>query len=95
MNEPASDVIAARARAQATLKPTLVWSLAGHVAILAAIWLAPARSSSDEPRLVMTVNLGGAPGPRAGGLTRREVWKIDPRQVTAILHASVPGLASR
>jgi TonB family protein len=70
MNEPASDVIAARARAQATLKPTLVWSLAGHLAIVAAIWLAPARSSNDEPRLVMTVNLGGAPGPRAGGLTQ-------------------------
>jgi TonB family protein len=70
MNEPASDVIAARARAQATLKPTLVWSVAGHLAIIAAIWLAPARSSNEAPRVVMTVNLGGATGPRSGGLTQ-------------------------
>ena len=69
MNEPASDVIAARAQAQGTLMPTLVWSIAAHAAIVAAIWLAPARSSNDAPRLVMTVNLGGAPGPRSGGLT--------------------------
>ena len=69
MNEPASDVIAARARTQSTLKPTLVWSVAGHVAIVAAIWLAPARSANDTPRTVMTISLGGAPGPRSGGLT--------------------------
>jgi TonB family protein len=70
MNESASDVIAARARAQATLTPTLAWSLAGHLAIIAAIWLVPARSSNEPPRIVMTVNLGGAPGPRSGGLTQ-------------------------
>ena len=78
MNEPASDVIAARARAQATIRPTLVWSLAGHVAIVAAIWLAPARSSSEAPRLVMTVNLGGAPGPRVGGLTPMGGREVQP-----------------
>jgi len=69
MNEPASDIIAARARTQATLMPTIAWSVAGHLAIVAAIWLAPARAV-ETPRLVMTVNLGGAPGPRAGGLTQ-------------------------
>jgi TonB family protein len=70
MNESATDIIAARARAQATLTPTLVWSLAGHVAIVAAIWLAPGQPSNEAPRVVMTVNLGGAPGPRSGGLTQ-------------------------
>jgi TonB family protein len=69
MIEPASEVIAARARGQGTLMPTLVWSVAGHLAIIAAIWLAPARSSTEVPRLVMTINFGGAPGPRNGGLT--------------------------
>jgi protein TonB len=69
MNEPASDVIAARARGQGPLMPSLVWSVAAHAAIVAAIWLAPARRSSETPRLVMIVNLGGAVGPRAGGLT--------------------------
>ena len=70
MNEPASDVIAARARAQGTLMPTLAWSVAAHVAIVAAIWLAPASTANQTPRTVMTINLGGAPGPRAGGLTQ-------------------------
>jgi TonB family protein len=69
MNEPASDIIAARARVQPTLTPTLAWSIAGHLAIVAAIWLAPARSADDTARVVMTVSLGGASGPRAGGLT--------------------------
>jgi TonB family protein len=78
MNEPASDVIAARRGAQVTLTPTLVWSVLGHVAILAAIWLAPARSSSETPRLVMTVNLGGAPGPRVGGLTPMGGREVQP-----------------
>jgi TonB family protein len=78
MNEPASDVIAARARAQGTLMPTLVWSVAGHLAIVAAIWLAPARSPNDTPRLVMTVNLGGAPGPKSGGLTQQGGRRVEP-----------------
>jgi len=70
MNEPASDVIASRARAHGTMMPTLAWSIAGHVAVVAAIWLTPTRSPNDTPRIVMTINLGGAPGPRAGGLTQ-------------------------
>ena len=78
MNEPASDVIAARSRAQVTLTPTLVWSVLGHVAILAAIWLAPARSSNQAPRLVMTVSLAGAPGPRVGGLTPMGGREVQP-----------------
>ena len=78
MNEPASDVIAARRGAQVTLTPTLVWSLAAHVALVAAIWLAPSRSSNQTPRLVMTVSLGGAPGPKAGGLTQMGGREVPP-----------------
>ena len=69
MNEAASDVIAARARSAGTLMPPLVWSVAAHLVIVAAIWLAPVRRSVDTPRLVMTISFGGAPGPRTGGLT--------------------------
>jgi TonB family protein len=78
MNEPASDTIAARSRAQGTLMPTLVWSVAGHVAIVAAIWLAPARTPNDSNRLVMNVTLGGAPGPRSGGLTQTGGRRVEP-----------------
>jgi len=69
MNEPASDVIAARARTAGTLASPLVWSVAAHVAIVALIWLAPARRPADTQRLVMNVSFPGAPGPRNGGLT--------------------------
>jgi len=69
MNEAASDVIAARARSAGTLTSPLVCSAAVHVLIVAAIWLAPVRRAVDTPRLVMTINMGGAPGPRTGGLT--------------------------
>jgi protein TonB len=69
MNEPASDVIVARAHSGGTLTSPLVWSVAAHVAIVAAIWLAPVHRAVDTPRLVMTINMGGAPGPRTGGLT--------------------------
>ena len=70
MNEPASDVIVARARAHDTLMPTLAWSVAAHAVVVAAIWLAPDTTANRTPRTVMTINLGGAEGPRAGGLTQ-------------------------
>jgi TonB family protein len=76
MNEPASDVIAARARTARTLASPLVWSVAAHVAIVAVIWLAPARRSNDTQRLVMTVTFSGAPGPRNGGLTEMGGRKV-------------------
>ena len=66
MNEPASDVIVARARAHDTLMPTLAWSVAAHALVVAAIWLAPDTTANRTPRTVMTINLGGAEGPRAG-----------------------------
>jgi len=76
MNEPASDVISARARTAGTLASPLVWSVAAHVAIVALIWLAPARTPADTQRLVMTVSFGGAPGPRNGGLTEMGGRKV-------------------
>jgi protein TonB len=46
-------------------------SLAVHAALLLAFALVPAswRQPQHESREVMTISLGGAPGPRAGGLT--------------------------
>ena len=52
--------------------PTLVWSVAAHVALVAAIcWRRLDWLGAQPPRpTVMTINLGGPPGPRAGGLTQ-------------------------
>lgn len=46
-------------------------SLAVHVVVIAAVALSPAswRTHQVDEREVMTISLGGAPGPRTGGLT--------------------------
>ncbi len=46
-------------------------SLLAHAALIIAVTLSPSswRTRDTEPRTVMTISLGGAPGPRAGGLT--------------------------
>ena len=50
----------------------VAWSLAAHVGIVAFVLLVPdrwRRHADEAPRTVMTISLGGAPGPRAGGMT--------------------------
>ena len=71
MNEPASDVIAARARAAGDADVAARVERRRHTwRIVAVIWLAPVRRSVGQRRAtVMTISLGGAPGPRTGGLT--------------------------
>lgn len=46
-------------------------SLLAHAALILVVALTPSswRTHADEPKNVMTISLGGAPGPRAGGLT--------------------------
>lgn len=65
-----TDVIVARSRQSEALRPMAIWSVAAHIALIAAILLMPNRPSQETPRAVMTISLGGAPGPRAGGMTQ-------------------------
>jgi protein TonB len=53
------------------LKRTIGISLIVHAALILGVALSPSswRTQRTEPREVMTISLGGAPGPRAGGLT--------------------------
>ena len=70
MIEAVSDIIAARSREPEGLAKMVAVSVAVHVVGLALIALAPAPDFADDsPRTVMTISLGGAPGPRAGGMT--------------------------
>jgi protein TonB len=52
-------------------KRMVVLSLAAHGLLILFVALSPSswRTRQTEPRTVMTISLGGAPGPRAGGLT--------------------------
>jgi outer membrane biosynthesis protein TonB len=67
-----TDVILSRARNAESVHSMIVWSIAAHIALFVFMILMPAswRGAVDEgPRTVMTISLGGAPGPRNGGLT--------------------------
>jgi TonB family protein len=67
-----TDIIVARAQATERLGAAIPWAIAAHMALFAFMIFMPAswRGAVDEgPRTVMTISLGGAPGPRNGGLT--------------------------
>src|SRR3954468_22235532 len=67
-----TDVIVARSQISEPLNPMIPWAVAAHMALFAFMIFMPAswRGAVDEgPRTVMTISLGGAPGPRNGGLT--------------------------
>jgi len=65
-----TDVIVARSRPAEPLKVTTAWSVTAHVLAIAAMLLIPTRAAQQAPRTVMTISLGGAPGPRDGGMTQ-------------------------
>jgi len=66
-----TDVIVSRYRQPERLNPMIAGSIVAHAGILAMlIFGRPFLGQSYEPpRTVMTISLGGAPGPRAGGMT--------------------------
>ena len=67
-----TDIIVARANINERVNRMVPLSIAAHIALFAFMIFMPAswRGAVDEgPRTVMTISLGGAPGPRNGGLT--------------------------
>jgi len=67
-----TDIIVSRALITERMNAMIPWSIAAHIALFAFMIFMPAswRGAVDEgPRTVMTISLGGAPGPRNGGLT--------------------------
>jgi TonB family protein len=84
MNDSVSATLAERAREPKGLGTTTVVSLAAHVLAIAAVVLMPAQwraGAAPRERDVMTISLGGAPGPRSGGMTSmggRPVQQVAP-----------------
>jgi len=67
-----TDIIISRAQITERTDAMIPWSIAAHIALFAFMIFMPAswRGAMDEgPRTVMTISLGGAAGPRNGGLT--------------------------
>lgn len=88
MIETVSDVIAARTREPEGLTTMVGLSVAAHVAVLVLLAFAPHHDyTSDVPKTVMTISLGGAPGPRTGGMT-----PLGGRAVQAATPAEAPKL---
>ena len=82
MIESATDVIVARQYDEEGWGPVVAASIAAHAALVALLVFMPPRDTTeDAPRTVMTISLGGAPGPRAGGMTQmggRAVQQVAP-----------------
>ena len=70
--EAVTSVLIERARHDPGLPRMVTVSLVGHVALIAVLAAASAisgRTRDPDLREVMTISLGGAPGPHAGGMT--------------------------
>lgn len=72
MNDTIDHLLIARHREPEGLRKMVAWSVAAHVGLVLFFLYMPDSwrgQVNEEPRTVMTISLGGAPGPRAGGMT--------------------------
>lgn len=70
VSETVTDIIVSRSYEPDGLRRMLPWSIGAHVIVAAALILWGDRSVSEPPRQIMTISLGGAPGPKTEGLTQ-------------------------
>jgi TonB family protein len=70
MTPTVTDIIVMRSRAPEGLQTMVVWSAFGHLALVAVLLFSGTRIIEDTREPVMTISLGGAPGPPTGGLTQ-------------------------
>ena len=85
MNEATTDVIVARSKDVDRLSTMVLWSIAAHVVVTALVVLVPRPETDLTPKAVMTINIGGAPGPRTGitQMAARPVQAPEPEQKRA------------
>ena len=69
MNEAVTDIIVARSRQVDRLSTMLVWSIGAHIVLSVFLLLLP-ETKIEPPPQVMMISLGGAPGPKTGGMTQ-------------------------
>jgi TonB family protein len=84
MREAVSDILVDRAREVDGLTRMMAYSLVAHAGLIGVLYYAPARwlsSTVDTNVAVMTIELGGTPGPETGGMTSistRAVQEVAP-----------------
>jgi protein TonB len=64
-------ILVERAQSRGGLWSRMGLSVLLHVVVLPIVmlWMVTSPAEQESPRVVMTVSLGGAPGPRSGGMT--------------------------
>jgi TonB family protein len=83
MNGTTTDVIVARSHDVDRLSTMVAWSIGAHVLVTAFILLMPHSKADLTPKDVMTITIGGAPGPRNGmtQMGQRAVQAPEPEPV--------------
>ncbi|HKX89531.1 MAG TPA: hypothetical protein VJM13_10000, partial [Sphingopyxis sp.] len=88
MEAVVSNILQNRKGEPAGLKKTAMISLAAHAAVFAVIAMIPTIAPrAAQPRVVMNISLGGAPGPNTGGMQM-----IGGRPIQAALPSTEPQL---
>jgi TonB family protein len=82
MHEAVTDILAARHQQTDHISRMLTMSFAAHGVLLAALFIVPRFLSHQPPPIVMTISLGGTPGPPVAGMTAasgRPVEEVTPQ----------------
>ena len=91
-----TDIIVARQHQPEKLNAMVSASIAAHFGVAALLLFSPWRPADDAlPRTVMTISLGGAPGPRAGGMTPMAGRAIPERPVEPAKPVALPPPTTR
>jgi hypothetical protein len=96
MQEVIDDIIARRAREPEHIGRMVVWSVLAHIGIVAFFVYMPESWRGDPnegPRTVMTISLGGAAGPRNGGMTQMGGRTVQETAPEPLRRAEVPPAA--
>ena len=83
MSEAVTDIIMSRSRQADGLRTMMIWSMAAHAVVIAALALAPARTVDEAPPPVMMISLGGSPGPKTDGITQMGARAVQAKAETA------------
>ena len=98
MEAVVSDILQSRKREPGGLKKTAVISLAVHAVAIVIILMIPSvmPRAAQPPRIMMSISLGGAPGPKSGGMQTiggRPIEAAQPSADPQIQKTPLPSIA--
>ena len=96
MEAVVSDILRSRQQEPRGLKATAIVSLAVHTVALGLLALLPSvmPARAQQPRVVMSISLGGSPGPRTGGTQMLGGRRIDAAEPSATPQVSKTAMPS-